>query len=155
MITQSLFILILTIAASLSIQAQTTGTLLGRITDTTGKPLVGALVRILGTMPLRGAIVKANGSYIVAGIRPGNYRVSIRAIGFRESHKDVAIAIDTKTILDARLAEVTLAELRADTAYFGYFHYRFITLGQVGTEHHITSFDLDPGWGPNRQRYVR
>ncbi len=55
-------------------------TLTGRVTDTTGAPLAGARVTIVGTR--FGAGSDADGRYLIANLPPGTYRVQARLIGY-------------------------------------------------------------------------
>src|SRR3954463_10483873 len=72
--------------APLVAQAQTTGSVSGTV-KADGKPAVGANVIVLGTTPLRGAVVKANGTYSVIGVRAGDYTVEVRAAGFNKEQR--------------------------------------------------------------------
>ena len=67
--------LLLLLLASPLLRAQTTGSLVGTVTDNTGKKVSGATVVVLGTTPTRGGIAKSDGSYMVVGIRAGEYDV--------------------------------------------------------------------------------
>ncbi|MEO5928902.1 MAG: carboxypeptidase-like regulatory domain-containing protein [Candidatus Kapaibacterium sp.] len=143
MIARTLSILILFIAASLAVRAQTTGSLSGWITDGSGRPLAGAVVIVLGTTPLRGGVVKADGSYRVVGIKAGRYQIAIRAAGFKEQHKDATIDIDAETKLNVEL------EVNEEQDYGGIGRRRpccLYTRGRAGTEHHITP--KEEGWIP-------
>src|SRR5688500_6906219 len=72
--------------------AQTTGTLTGRVYDDEGKPLIGARIVLLGTT--QGGLSKApDGKFTIAGVRTGDYKVEIAAIGFAPHKCDVHISI--------------------------------------------------------------
>jgi hypothetical protein len=102
----SLVIIILHLLCSSDLGAQTTGSLSGVVTDTSGKKLAGAIVKVLGTSPLRGAITRADGSYLVAGIRAGEYDVQVVVLGYSgEMRPKIRIAIDQTTRLDVRLID--------------------------------------------------
>lgn len=60
--------------------AQTTGSLSGRIYDASNVPLQRAGVRLLGTT--KGAITKHDGSFLITGIRAGDYDIQISAAGY-------------------------------------------------------------------------
>ncbi|MEO5928903.1 MAG: carboxypeptidase-like regulatory domain-containing protein [Candidatus Kapaibacterium sp.] len=157
MIARALSILILFIAASLAVRAQTTGSLSGCITDTSGRPLVGATVIVVGTTPLRGAVVKPDGSYKIVGVKSGEYQIRVRALGYRASYKPATIEVGIESRLDVQAEKMSETEWRAEyRAVFGCFAPPgYITIGRPGTEHHITRFDLDPSWEPDRIRYRR
>ena len=65
------------------LHAQNTVNLNGRVTDNTGKPLSGAqiVVRNQDTNQQRGALTRADGTYSLVGLAPGNYVVSQVMLG--------------------------------------------------------------------------
>ncbi len=75
-------------------------TLTGRVTDTTGAPLAGARVIIVGTR--FGAGSGADGRYVIANVPAGTYRVQARLIGYAV----------------AEVADVVVTEGRTTTAEF-------------------------------------
>ncbi len=85
---------ILTAALALVIGASTvaaqTGSIEGKIVDSTGAPVVGATVTVEGTV-LR-ATSSARGSYQIRGVRAGPQTVRARAIGFRPVTAQVTVA---------------------------------------------------------------
>ncbi|MEO5928904.1 MAG: carboxypeptidase-like regulatory domain-containing protein [Candidatus Kapaibacterium sp.] len=122
----------------------TTGTVSGRVTDDSGKPRVGANVIVLGTTPLRGAVVKADGSYVIAGIKPGEYRIEMRYLGFERERKS-GVLVRSGEVADVRF----VMRLKRDEEYgwWGIPAIRFpaVVIGKCGTAHSITAYDLDPG----------
>ncbi|MEO5928901.1 MAG: TonB-dependent receptor [Candidatus Kapaibacterium sp.] len=93
--------------APLVAQAQTTGSVSGTV-KAEGKPVAGANVIVLGTTPLRGAVVKANGTYSVAGVRAGDYTVEVRFVGLNTERKTgVHISIDQETRVDFNMSPKT------------------------------------------------
>ena len=95
-----LFALILPVA----LDAQTVGRLTGTVTDDNDRPLQGAMVKVLGSTPARAiSINKADGSYALTGMRPGDYEIEFRAKGYDAQRKSVRIAADRTSILNARL----------------------------------------------------
>jgi hypothetical protein len=88
----------------LALHAQTIGRLVGTVTDDNERPLQGAVVKVLGASPARElAINKADGSYALTGMRPGDYEIEFRASGYEAQRKSVRIAADRTSILNARL----------------------------------------------------
>src|SRR3984957_1562274 len=63
-----------------------TATLSGRITDASGSVIVGADVEVTNTDTNISTTSQTNeaGVFIFPSLQPGNYRLSIRAKGFRE-----------------------------------------------------------------------
>lgn len=61
--------------------AQQTASLSGQITDaSTGDPLIGASVVLVGTYS--GASADINGNYLISNIKPGDYDIKVQFIGF-------------------------------------------------------------------------
>lgn len=87
--------------AAVYLQAQTTGTLCGRVTDTAGTGIPGARIEIVGTS--RGAVSKPSGDFLIAGLRPGTYRVRVAAYGRTFQDTTVSISTGISTDLDILL----------------------------------------------------
>src|SRR4051812_4514808 len=67
--------------ASTRIHAQTArGRISGTVTATTGEPIVGAQVVVIGTS--LGAITNEQGHYAIGAVPPGEHRVRASRIGF-------------------------------------------------------------------------
>ena len=103
--------------------SQTVGSLAGTIKNEKGDPIRGATVRILGTSPLRGAVTKENGEFLVAGIRAGLYGIQITSVGYKPYVKEnVRISVDMTTTINILLAsapphvDTILVYSRADPA---------------------------------------
>src|SRR4051812_11998881 len=82
------FIMLLSLGGTLPINAQssgaTTGALVGTVTDTQGKIIVGATVKVrqLATNLERATRVEERGSYKILQLPPGDYAVTVQATGF-------------------------------------------------------------------------
>ena len=83
----------------------TTGKIAGRILDkTSGEPLIGANVMVVGT-PL-GAATDTEGNYYILQVSPGSYDVKFTMIGYQALiMNDVRIRVDLTTTLDAQLGQ--------------------------------------------------
>ncbi len=83
--------------------AGTTGKLAGKVADAqTGEPVVGATILLQGTR--MGAATDINGYYYVDYIPPGDYTVSITAVGYQKVVvENVPIKIDLTFTLDMKL----------------------------------------------------
>ncbi len=94
--------LLLTVLCTSS-YAGTTGKLAGKVTDAqTGEPVVGATILLQGTS--MGAATDINGYYYVDYIPPGDYTVSISAVGYQKVVvNEVPIKIDLTFTLDMKL----------------------------------------------------
>lgn len=74
------------------------GSIHGRITDETGAPLANASIVLIGTD--KGTAADFKGEFIIAGIKAGNYRLQVSAVGFQTLVKEV-------TVKDDAVAEVS------------------------------------------------
>ncbi len=78
------------------------GKLSGKVTDENGEPLIGANILIEGTN--QGAATDFEGYYSILNIRPGNYTVNYRYIGYQTKIiTDVNINADKTTSIDVTL----------------------------------------------------
>lgn len=81
--------------------SQTTGTLIGRVTDDHDTPLTRATVKVTGGP---GAYTKSDGTFLLAGIKAGVVDVVIRYAGMKEYATQVSIVIDQTTTLNVKMA---------------------------------------------------
>ena len=88
-------------------QAANRGSVVGRVTTEAGAPLEAVQVRLVGT-PL-GAQTAADGSYRIANVSPGIYKVLAQRIGYaqRES-EDIRVESGQPTTVDLQLATTVL-----------------------------------------------
>ena len=91
--------------------AQNTVTLQGRVVDATGKPLVGAQIAVLNaeTNQQRGALSRADGSYSIVGLPPGDYMVSVKMLGFGTADRKVRVSMGQVPTLTFQLMEEAVA----------------------------------------------
>ena len=84
------------------------GKITGRVTDAeNGQPLPGVDVTIEGTMI--GAATNVDGYYTILNVPPGSYTLKFSIIGYaKTSIKDVRVAIDLTTTMDAKLSATAL-----------------------------------------------
>ena len=98
----STFGLVLLLAAPAS--AQSLGKISGRITDSSGEPLIGASVLVVGST--QGASTDVDGYYYILQVRPGTYQLRVSYIGFTPTLiENVAVEVDRTTTIDARLTD--------------------------------------------------
>ena len=60
-----------------------TGSISGVVCDTSGNPLIGATVIIMGTS--YGAMTDANGGYLIENLEPGSYTLQASMVGMGRS----------------------------------------------------------------------
>ncbi|MGQ0814261.1 MAG: carboxypeptidase regulatory-like domain-containing protein [Gemmatimonadota bacterium] len=104
-------VLAILVALAAPLHAQNTVNLHGRVTDNTGKPLVGAQVTVLSveTNQQRGALTRADGSYNIVGLSPGNYRVTPVMIGYAQDQRNVSLSAGQISALNFALFEEAVA----------------------------------------------
>src|SRR5688500_7056516 len=81
--------------------AAQTGSLQGRITDTSGTAIVGAMVTVDGT-PLR-TTASSRGSYTLAGVPTGQRMLRVRSLGFAPESLVVSVTGGNLTTADVTL----------------------------------------------------
>lgn len=102
------------VCATLAVaQTQPRGEIFGRVTDSTGAVLPGALITISGPALLQPqtAVTSATGTYVFAQIPIGSYTVSIEVSGFRSRvFEDVRVTIGFRAQINAQLDIATVQE---------------------------------------------
>jgi Carboxypeptidase regulatory-like domain len=101
----------LAIAVSVSTaEAQTTtGSIRGYVTTTDGQPAVGATVTAtnIATGAPRSNIAGDRGAYVLSGLVPGEYSVSVRRVGMQPQSRRQTVGIGQTIQLDLRLDNAT------------------------------------------------
>ncbi|HEY2164555.1 MAG TPA: carboxypeptidase regulatory-like domain-containing protein, partial [Gemmatimonadaceae bacterium] len=85
-------------AATLGGQAPAHGGLAGRLTDTAGTPVHGAVVHLVGTSS--GGVTDGGGRYRIEPVAAGSYLVSVRRLGFASDTFSVTIGTTIVTMRD-------------------------------------------------------
>jgi hypothetical protein len=106
---------LLALTPSLSAQT-TTGTVRGYVKDQNGSAVADAEVtaRNVDNGITRAGTSHTDGSYILPGLAPGNYDLSVRKIGFTPQHRPVTVQIGATALLDFTL-QAGAVELQAVT----------------------------------------
>jgi hypothetical protein len=105
------------LALTPTLNAQTTtGTVRGYVKDQSGSPVADADVqaRQLTTGVVRSATSHSDGSYILTGLVPGDYELSVRKIGFTPQRRPVTVQIGATMAADFAL-QAGAVELQAVT----------------------------------------
>jgi len=100
----SLFLFSFLLILPISVFAQSTGSIGGRITDVkSGSPLVGAVIKIDGSN--MGAVADDNGEYVILNVDVGSYTLLCSYIGY-ETKKltSVRVSVDQKTKVNFELS---------------------------------------------------
>ncbi len=99
--------------------AQTTGGLVGRVTDGKGKPVSAAIVDAKGPALQGSRSTKTDdaGRYRLSLLPPGTYTVTFEAQGFAKiARSDVVISLDRDATLNATLTEALVEEVEVSAA---------------------------------------
>ena len=91
------------------VNAQTTGKLSGKVTDSeTGEPLPGANVQIVGTQ--MGAATSMDGEYFIINVPPGTYDVKAQYMGYTPmTVTNVRVGVNRTTEQDFKLKQEVIA----------------------------------------------
>ncbi|MBC8181804.1 TonB-dependent receptor [candidate division KSB1 bacterium] len=103
-----LLVVIVSIFSFVNLFAQTTGKIVGNISDeTTNEPLVGANISIEGTT--KGAATDLNGDYYIINIPPGSYTLRVQMMGYATKHiTNIVVSVNRTTNVIAKLKETTI-----------------------------------------------
>jgi hypothetical protein len=126
------------------------GTISGRITAEDGQPLAGVQVVLAGTA--RAAITRDNGTYTIANVSPGQYRLRAQLIGHRSVEQSITAAAGQTLTQDftlrpvadentaAAIAAVKSAVRPCSTAFANRDQARIRQYGAAGDDAHVRSF---------------
>ncbi|MDA2913318.1 tetratricopeptide repeat protein [Acidobacteriia bacterium AH_259_A11_L15] len=86
---------LLVLAATPAEAQMNSGTVMGKVTTPEGEPAVGAKVTIKSQSTARKCVVKTDkhGEYICAGLRQGNYEITVEYEGIKVSTRDVPVVV--------------------------------------------------------------
>lgn len=100
-----------TLVVNFSLFAQEGGKISGKITDQkSGETLIGATVGVDGST--KGAAADVEGKYILSGLQPGKYTLTIKYIGYQsKSISDVEVKAGQVTNLDVVMSEAPTQSL--------------------------------------------
>ena len=107
------------LCASAGVLAQThLGTIRGSVLDPSGAAVGGATYRLISedTTIRRTGSSGSDGSYVVAQLEPGAYRLEVEVPGYKLSVSEATLAVDQRLRLDVRLELGTLSEQVVVTA---------------------------------------
>src|SRR6266849_287184 len=105
------------LAFPLSLRAQTTtGTVRGYVKDQNGTPVADAEVQVRNaeTGVQRTTVARSDGSYVLPGLAPAAYELSVRHIGFTPQRRAITVQIGATQSLDFAL-QAGAVELQAVT----------------------------------------
>src|ERR1700731_413710 len=112
-----LLVLLLTLSA-LPLTAQVTGSINGRVVDTSGGAIPGVTVetKSAALQGTRDTVTDSEGRYRFSLLPPGNYTVSFVLSGFAPVKRNGVVALGKDTALDATLAPSVTGEITVSAA---------------------------------------
>lgn len=114
-------------AANNEASSRADGGIKGKVTGATGEPLANASIVLLGTSI--GTAADAMGQFSLSGIKPGNYRLQVSAIGFSTEVRNIVVKDGEVLNLNLQLSEdksnltevmVTALGIRKEKRALGY-----------------------------------
>lgn len=102
---------VLVLHGALDAHAQaTTGTIRGVVTTAAGAPVsdVQVAARDLETNVTRGAVTNALGAYLIGGLRPASYELTVRRVGMAPQSRTVRVLIGQTTTASFQLGETAV-----------------------------------------------
>jgi hypothetical protein len=116
--TNLFLVLILALVFTGSAVAQSTARVEGRVTDNTGSALPGATVTAtnVGTNAARVDVTDGQGTYTIAALPVGDYRVKVELSGFRPEATPVHLTVNQVGRLDFRMSLGGVSETLTVTA---------------------------------------
>jgi hypothetical protein len=137
----------ITLATAASVMAQEfRGTILGRITDPSAAPVLGASIEALNVDT--GISIKSTsneqGNYQIPFLVPGNYTVRVEQSGFKRVERDgIRVATNTQVTLDFALELGATTETVNVTASAPLLNTASADLGQVVERNYLTSITVN------------
>ncbi len=123
-----------------------TGTIVGTVVDSTGAVIAGAQVSITeaDTNVTKQTATSSSGSYTVASLKPGTYRVSVVASGFSTTTvQKVELAVGSEQRVDLKLTPGSAQETVSVTAEAVGLDTENAAIGQVVTGNEIVDLPLN------------
>ncbi|HWP44420.1 MAG TPA: carboxypeptidase-like regulatory domain-containing protein, partial [Blastocatellia bacterium] len=147
-ISMHIFIMLLAISAPgiPAIEAQTTGTIYGTVTDSTGATIVGATVTVKNTATnlTRSTVTDAEGLYRFTLLPVGIYSITVEASGFKPfSRESVELQVEQNIRADFTLEVGRVTEQVTVTTQAPQVDTASSTLGKVVEEKRIVDLPLN------------
>ncbi len=117
----------------MALEAQTTGTLTGTITDASGAVIAGVKVVAAGksTGERRETVTNAAGAYTLPFLPPGEYELTFSIPGFNPQIRTVSLAVTERVAVDASLQPAGVSERVEVSANAAMLQTESVALGRV------------------------
>src|SRR5262249_3168227 len=139
--TLPLIVLLLAVAAS----GQTTASIKGSVTDTTGAAVVGAAVTVKGPLGIeRTTQTGSTGDYEVLALPPGAYTIEVRMNGFQaQQAKDLLVQVNQNSVQNFTLKVATSTEVITVEAAAPTVETTTMTVGQTINQKTVQEIPLN------------
>lgn len=110
---RTVLLLLTLLLAALTAEAQTTGSIFGRVTDTEGGALPGVTVeaRSPALQGTRTAVTDETGQYRLTLLPPGDYSINYNLQGFGTESRDLAVGLDRDSTVNVSLTPALSEEI--------------------------------------------
>src|SRR5687768_4601481 len=118
-LTKMLFVGLAIFVTQVAIQAQTTGSLSGTVTDQAKAVVAGATVTLQSNVAgaERSAVTDSNGAFDFQALLPGTYTISVEATGFKKAvAREIVVSVSLATQVNIELAVGLAGEVVTVTA---------------------------------------
>ena len=150
--------ILLSLSLGIAVFAQDyAGSISGRVSDTTGLPVPKAVVAVTeqSTNTTVRTVTGETGDYSVPYLKPGTYRVSFKASGFKETvETGVQIQINQARRVDPRLEIGQVTEAVEVSASYNQINYVSPEIGQVVDDVQLTSLPEQATSGRGRSPFL-
>ena len=121
------------------------GSIVGRVTDASNKPLANAEVSVVEeeTNRARTARTSANGGFVITLLPPGTYRVEASVAGYRTSLRTVVLLVNQEINIDIPLLPARSVEHVEVSTEAGLMNTESATLSTVVENREILNLPLD------------
>ena len=106
-ISKYLWVLLFLFTTTVSLAQEANKTIRGKVTDdVTKQPIVGAVVTIKNSDPLKGTTTDANGAFKLTGISVGRVTLEITFLGYEKlTIPDIVVTAGKEVVLDLAITE--------------------------------------------------
>jgi hypothetical protein len=138
-------VLVVALAMSTPVRAQSTATLQGTVTDTQSAVMPGVTIAIRNTATgsERTAVTDAAGQYVAASLAPGRYTIVAHIEGFKDQTMEVVLEVAQIAVVSMKLGVAALAENVTVTGASPVIETATVSVGQVMAERTVQEIPLN------------
>ncbi len=140
--------LILLAAAEPMLGQESRGTILGRVTDTTGSVIANAEIRAVNNATQAAAASRTNeaGNYTIPYLLPGAYTLTVETAGFKKYQRDgIQVRVSDTLEVNVQMVVGDVSERVEVTAATPLLETSLVQLGQVVDQRRVTELPIQAG----------